>query len=60
VEWGLTTGDGYRGTGVTETQFNIASGADSYTYVITFRIIERGPGPGNVTASVSQTSMACR
>ena len=40
---GLTTGDKYQGTGVTETEFNVKVG-EEYTYVNNFRIIGQGPG----------------
>src|SRR5512135_867937 len=40
---GLTTGDKYQGTGVTETEFNVKVG-EEYTSVNNFRIIGQGPG----------------
>ncbi len=43
---GLTTGDKYQGTGVTQDHFNV--GADglpvTFTFVNNFRIIGQGPG----------------
>jgi hypothetical protein len=71
---GLTTGDVYRATGVTQDQVTI-NGAGEFTFVNNFRII--GPGPGNnllvhqtvhvtinangdMTVDVDNSSVECR
>ena len=43
---GLTTGDGYRGTGVTQETFggSLINGQASSTFVNNFRVIGQGPG----------------
>jgi hypothetical protein len=71
---GLTTGDKYRGTGVTQDQFNGKVGS-TYTFVNNFRIIGQGPGNnllihetlhvtvnanGEVTVSVDNFRAECR
>jgi hypothetical protein len=40
---GLTTGDKYQGTGVSQDNFNLGPG-ETYTLVNNFRIIGQGPG----------------
>ena len=71
---GLTTGDKYQGTGVTQGQFNGKVGFES-TFVNNFRIIGHGPGNnflvhenfhitvnanGTVTAFVDNFSIECK
>jgi hypothetical protein len=71
---GLTTGDTYRGTGVTEAEFNGKVGAES-TFVNNFHIIGQGQASnlllhtnihgtltpnGDVTAFFDHTSVECR
>jgi hypothetical protein len=43
---GLTTGDKYQGTGVTESHFKVPfnASANTFTFVNNFRIIGQGPG----------------
>lgn len=41
---GLTTGDKYQGTGVTQGQFNLTNGATEGTFVNNFRLIGQGRG----------------
>lgn len=70
---GLTTGDKYQGTGVTQDQFNARVG-ETFTYINNFRIIGQGPrnnllihetvhvtvnANGTVTASVENFSEEC-
>jgi hypothetical protein len=73
---GLTTGDTYRGTGVTQEHFNFnASGGFTDTFINNFRLIGQGPGNnllvhqtihvtvtpnGDVTSEVENTSVECR
>jgi len=71
---GQTTGDTYRGTGVSKTQFNLKVGEQS-TIVDNFNIIGQGPGNnllvhstfhitvnanGNLTAWVDNSHSECR
>src|SRR5262245_3868758 len=71
---GVTTGDKYQGTGVTQDEFNIAVGVEE-TAVNNFRIIGKGPGNnsvfhslfhitvnanGDVTAFVTNISVDCK
>lgn len=71
---GLTTGDTYRGTGVTQTEFN-ATAATEQTSINNFRIIGQGPdnnflvhstfhvtvnANGEVTTVVDNFSTECR
>ena len=71
---GLTTGDKYRGTGVTQTQFNATAGFEQ-TDINNFRIIGQGPENnflvhatfhvtvtpnGDVTTVVDNFSVECR
>lgn len=71
---GLTTGDTYRGTGVTQTEFN-ATAATEQTSINNFRIIGQGPdnnflvhstfhvtvnANGEVTTVVDNFSAECR
>ena len=71
---GLTTGDTYHATGVTQEHFN-ATGGFTDTFINTFRIIGQGPGNnllvhqtihvtvtpnGDVTSEVVNTSVECR
>lgn len=71
---GLTTGDRYRGTGVTQDKFNGRVGS-TYTFVNNFNIIGQGPGNnamihqtfhvtvnarGQVTAVVDNFRATCR
>lgn len=41
---GLSTGDRYRGTGVTQSHDRFGQVGESFTFVNNFRIIGRGPG----------------
>jgi hypothetical protein len=71
---GLTTGDRYQGTGVTQSQFN-ATAAVEETFINNFRIIGQGPdnnflvhstfhvtvnANGEVTTVVDNFSIECR
>jgi hypothetical protein len=71
---GLTTGDKYQGTGVTQDHFNGKVG-QTFTFINNFRIIGQGPNnnvllhqnvhftvsaKGDVTASVDNFSAECR
>jgi hypothetical protein len=71
---GLTTGDSYRGTGVTQSEFN-ATAAEEQTFINNFRIIGQGPdnnflvhstfhvtvnANGEVTTVVDNFSVECR
>lgn len=71
---GETTGDTYRGTGVTQDQFNATVGVEE-TFVNNFRIIGQGPGNnfllhsvfhitinanGTLTTLVDRFSVDCR
>jgi hypothetical protein len=71
---GLSTGDTYQGTGVTQDQFTTGLGV-TFTFVNNFRIIGEGPGNnilvhetfhvtinanGEVTATVDNFSVECR
>jgi hypothetical protein len=71
---GLTTGDKYQGTGVTQEEFNVNAGEQD-TFVNNFNIIGQGPGnnalvhenthvtvnpDGTVTASVDNFSADCK
>ena len=71
---GLTTGDKYQGTGVTEGQFNGKVGSET-TLVNNFRIIGQGPGnnflvhenfhvtvhpDGTVTGFIDNFSVSCK
>lgn len=71
---GLTTGDKYRATGVTQTFVNENAGLTS-TYVNNFRLVGQGPGnnflihqnvhvtftpDGRLTASVDNLSIECK
>ena len=71
---GLTTGDKYQGTGVTQRNFNWKVG-ETYTYVDNFRIIGQGTGNnflghatyhytinanGEMTAYVDNYSVECK
>ena len=71
---GLTTGDQYQGTGVTQDHFNGTVGSE-FTFVDNFRIIGHGPGNnflvhetfhvtvnanGEVTAFVDNFSFECK
>jgi hypothetical protein len=72
---GLTTGDKYQGTGVTQDHFTTGLGAQTFTFVNNFRIIGQGPGNnflvhqtfhvtinanGEVTATVDNFSAECK
>jgi hypothetical protein len=72
---GLTTGDKYQGTGVTQDHFTTGIGATTFTFVNNFRIIGQGPGNnflvhenvhvtmnanGGVTATVDNFSVECK
>jgi hypothetical protein len=72
---GLTTGDKYQGTGVTQEELNLTPGAAEFTFVNNFRIIGQGPGnnylvhevshftinaDGTVTANFDKLSVECR
>ena len=72
---GLTTGDKYQGTGVTQDHFTVNRGAETITFVNNFRIIGQGPGNnllvhgvfhitfnanGEVTATVDNFSVECK
>lgn len=71
---GLITGDQYRGTGVSQDQFNAKVG-EEYTFINNFNIIGQGPGNnalvhenfhitidanGNLTAWVENSHSECR
>jgi hypothetical protein len=71
---GLTTGDKYQGTGVTQSEFNATAGFEA-TDINNFRIIGQGPGNnflvhstfhvtvtpnGDVTTVVDNFSVECR
>lgn len=71
---GLTTGDTYRGTGVTQTEFNATAGTEQ-TSINNFRIIGQGPENnllvhstfhvtvtpnGDVTTVADNASVECR
>jgi hypothetical protein len=71
---GLSTGDTYQGTGVTQDHFTIGLG-ETFTFVNNFRIIGQGPGNnilvhetfhvtinanGEVTATVDNFSAECK
>ena len=71
---GLTTGDKYQGTGVTQDESNTKIGQE-YTYVNNFRMIGQGPGNnylvhstyhitinanGELTASVDNYTVDCK
>jgi hypothetical protein len=72
---GLSTGDKYQGTGVTQDHFTTGLGAETFTFVNNFRIIGQGPGNnflvhetfhvtinanGVVTAVVDNFSVECK
>jgi hypothetical protein len=72
---GLTTGDKYQATGVTQDHFKIGIGAETFTFVNNFRIIGQGPGNnflvhqtfhltfnanGQLTATVDNFSVECK
>jgi hypothetical protein len=72
---GLTTGDSYQGTGVTQDHFTTGLGAEAFTFVNNFRIIGQGPGNnflvhqtfhvtinanGEITATVDNFSAECK
>lgn len=71
---GLTTGDKYQGTGVTQQRFNATAGITD-TFVNNFRIVGQGPGNnflvhqnvhititpnGDVTAAVDNFRVECK
>ena len=71
---GQTTGDQYRGTGVSQDQFNAKVG-EEYTFINNFNIIGQGPGNnalvhenfhitidanGNLTADFDNSHSECR
>jgi len=72
---GLTTGDKYQGTGVTQDHFSANRGAETFTFVNNFRVIGQGPGNnflvhqvfhvtinanGEVTGTVDNFSVECK
>jgi hypothetical protein len=72
---GLTTGDKYQGTGVTQDHFTVNRGAETFTFVNNFRIIGQAPGNnflihetfhvtinanGEITATVDNFSVECK
>jgi hypothetical protein len=75
VGTGLSTGDTYRGTGVTQSHDRLGQVGESFTFVNNFRIIGRGPGNnftvhetihvtvnanGNVTVSTEKARIGCK